>query len=204
VTETRSASYRIEKTDRRLIFRTTNFVAERGSVLHRGIYSQEFASALSSLAVAALAYMVVAINVKRGILAHVVFLMVFVSGFLLLKRFVFKDKFLEAVFDRPAGKTEISIVGITKRMRDSFPIKDIENVLIERKKSEIENPDAVEFVEKISSQHGMAIPGFGEERLFFLLTLKLHDGTDRLIFADSDMPDVMKAHDEIKEFLEKT
>ena len=96
------------------------------------------------------------------------------------------------------------MVGITKRMRDSIPMRDIDNVLIEQKRSEIENPDAVEFVEKISSQHGMAIPGFGEEKTFFLLTLKLRDGTDRLIFADSDMQDVMRAHHEIKEFLEES
>jgi hypothetical protein len=201
MTEAQSVKYRIEKTDGSLIFRTANFAAERGSVLHRGIYSQEFAAALSSLAVAGLAYMVVVMDVKKGILAHIVFLVVFVSGFLLLKRFVFRKKFLEAVFDRTAGKTDIYMIGITKKKRDSIRMEDIDNVLIGQKKSEVENPDAVEFVEKISSQHGMAIPGFGEEKIFFLLTLKLSDGTDRIIFADSDMRDVMQAHDEIKEFL---
>ena len=204
MTETRNGNYRIEKKDGTLIFRTAHFTAERGSVLHRGIYSQEFASALSSLAIAGLAYMVVALNVKKGILANLVFLVVFVSGFLLLKRFVFRERFMEAVFDRTAGKTEISMVGITKKRTDSIPMKDIDNVLIAQKRSQIENPDAVEFVEKIASQHGMAIPGFGEEKIFFLLTLKLRDGTDRLIFADSDMQDVMRAHHEIKEFLEES
>jgi hypothetical protein len=201
VTETQSDKYRIEKTDGSLIFRTAHFAAERGSVLHRGIYSHEFAAALSSLTIAGLAYMVMVIDVKKGIFAHVVFLVVFVSGFLLLKRFVFKEKFLEAVFDRTAGKTEIYTVGITKKKKNSIRMQDIENVLIAQKKSAVENPDAVAFVEKISSQHGMPIPGFGEEKMFYLLTLKLSDGTDRLIFADSDMRDVMQVHDEIKGFL---
>lgn len=202
MTATQGAKYLIEKTGDRLLFRTSNFAAERGSVLHRGIYSREFAAALSSLAVAGLAYMVMVLDVKKGVLAHIVFLTLFVSGFLLFRRFVFREKFLEAVFDKTAGKTHIFMVGITKRETDSIRMKDIDNVLIVQKKSILENPDAVEFVEKISSQHGMAIPGFGEEKVFFLLTLKLRDNTDRLIFADADMRDVMQAHEEIKRFLE--
>jgi len=201
LTETQNNKYRTEKTGDILIFRTSNFTSGRGSVLHSGIYNREFASVLSSVCVAGLAYLVVVMNFKKGILSHVVFLVVFVAGFLFLRGFVFKERYMETVLDHAAGKADIYMVGITKKKKDSIAIRDINNVLIERRKSAVENPDGVEFVQKISSQHGMAIPGFGEEKIFFLLKLKLSDGTDRLIFADSDIQDVIKAHDEIKEFL---
>jgi len=201
VTETQGKNYQREKTGDIFIFRTPNFSAERGSVLHSGIFNREFSSALSSLAVAGLAYMVAVIYLRKGLLPHVVFLLTFVPGFLFLRKFVFKEKLMEVLFDRHAGKTEIFIAGMTRRKKDSFPLGNINNVLIEQKKTAVVNPDGVEFVEKISSQHGMPIPGFGEEKIFFLLTLKLNDGTDRLIFADSNMRDVMDAHNEIKEFL---
>lgn len=201
MTETQNGKYRIEKTGDILIFKTSNFTADRGSVLHSGIYNKEFASALSSLCIAGLSYMVVVMNFRKGVLSHVVFLVVFAAGFLFLRSFIFKEKYMETVFDRSAGRAEIYLAGMTKKRKDRIAIRDIGNILIEQKKSSVENPDAVEFVEKISSQHGMAIPGFGEEKIFFLLKLKLSDGTDRLIFADSDMHDVIRAHDEIKEFL---
>jgi hypothetical protein len=201
LTETQDSNYRVEKTGDILVFRTAHFTAGQGSVLHRGIYSQEFASSLSSLAVAGLVYMAVVMNFRKGILPHIAFLVVFVSGFLFLRGFVFKERYMETVLDHSAGRAEIFHSGITKKKKDSFAIRDINNVLIEQTKAAVENPDGVKLVERISSQHGMAIPGFGEEKIFFLLKLKLADGTDRLIFADSDMQDVIKAHDEIKEFL---
>lgn len=201
MTEAQNRKYRIEKTGAILIFKTSNFTADRGSVLHRGIYNKEFASALSSLCIAGLSYMVVVMNFRKGVLSHIVFLAVFAAGFFFLRSLVFIEKFMETVIDQAAGRTEIYMVGVKRKKRDSISIKDINNILIEQTKSVIENPDGVDFVEKISSQHGMAIPGFGEEKTFFLLKLKLSDGTDRLIFADSDMHDVMRAHDEIKEFL---
>ena len=46
------------------------------------------------------------------------------------------------------------------------------------------------------------IPGFGEEKTFFMLKLKLADGTDRMIYADTEMQGVIDAHEEIKGFLE--
>ncbi len=199
--EALTSEYHTEKTDDTLIFRTSHFTAGRGSVLHRGIYSKEFASALSSLAVAGLTYAVFAANFGKGIIAQVVFLTAFVAGFLALRKFVFEERYMETVFDRSSGKAEIYLVGMTRRRQESIPVADIRDVLIERQRSPVENPDAVEFVEKISSQHGMAIPGFGEEKTFFLLTLKLSDGTGRVIFAGGDMQDAMNAHEEIKGFL---
>lgn len=65
----------------------------------------------------------------------------------------------------------------------------------------MENPDAVDFVQRISAMHGTAIPGFGEEKVSFLLKLILDDSTERVIYDDSNMEDVLSAYDEIREYL---
>ncbi|MBI3592450.1 MAG: hypothetical protein HY099_03050, partial [Nitrospirae bacterium] len=41
-------SYQIEIKDNVLVFRTTSFKAEKGSVLHSGIYNRELASSLAA------------------------------------------------------------------------------------------------------------------------------------------------------------
>lgn len=68
-----------------------------------------------------------------------------------------------------------------------------------------EDSDAAKFVEKISRQHGSVVPGLADEAEFATLSLKLTDGTERLIYAHrvfddnkSDMPTK-----EIKDFIEE-
>jgi hypothetical protein len=105
------------------------------------------------------------------------------------------------VFDATAGEAKISAAWITKRLKETIAISSIREIGIETRKQAVENPDAVEFVEKISLQHGTVIPGFGKEKVFFLLKLRLNDGSERTIYSDSAMQDVISAYDEIKGFL---
>ncbi len=194
-------TYKTEKKNSSLLFRTEHFRADRESVLHKGIYNKEFASALSSLAIAGLVYAALAMEQKRTILPHIAFAVIFIGGYPLLRMFVFKDRYLEVLFDLSKGLAEISVTGLVRRKTESLPLSAVKNILIESKKIGIENPDAVEFVEKISAQHGTVIPGLDEEKTFFMLKLILADGSDRMIFADTEMQDVMDAHEEIKGFL---
>lgn len=197
----REKRYKTERTDSLLLFRTEHFSAERESVLHKGIYNKEFASVLSSLAVAGLIYAALAMQHKRNILPHAAFAVIFIGGYPLFRMLVFKDRYLEALFDPSKGLAEISVAGLIRRKTESLPLSAVKNVLVESKKIGVENPDAVEFVEKISAQHGTVIPGFGQEKTLFMLKLTLADGTDRVIYADTAMQDVMDAHEEIKDFL---
>ncbi len=198
---TKEKGYELSRRGEALVFRTSLFLAERESVLHKGIYSKDFVSALSSLSIAGLVYAALALNYGRTFLFHVVFAAIFIGGYPLFRTFVFKDRFLEALFDRTRGLAEISVTGLTQRKTESLPLAAVKDVLIESRKIAVENPDAVEFVEKISAQHGTVVPGFGEERTFFMLKLKLADGSDRMIYADTKMQDVIDAHEEIKEYL---
>ncbi len=202
MTSGNSGRYAIQRTGDRLAFRTAHFSDDTASVLHSGIYNREFASALASFAVAGIAYMLLAWNSRKAVLPGAAFIFVFAAGFPLFRRFVFRERFLEAVFDAAKGEAEIFIVGITRRKKENIPFAEIVQVIIESHKKTLENPDGAEFVEKISLQHGMAIPGFGEETVLFLLKLKLRDGSDRTIYADTGMNDVIAAHEEIRNFMD--
>jgi hypothetical protein len=193
--------YTIEENENTLIFRTAHFKTDQGSVLHSGIYNREFSSMLASMAAAGLAYPLFAAILKGSIFFYAALLFVVTMSFPLFMRYVFKERFLTAVFDHRAGKVELFLDGLCRRRTDSIPLKNIRNIMIEKKTPVIENPDGVEFVKKISLQHHTAIPGFGDETPFFLLNLGLADDTVRTLYSDSTMKNVIDAYDAIREFL---
>ncbi len=201
MTKGNNRKYSIRRTGSLLTFRTASFSDETASVLHTGIYNREFASVLASLALAGFVYLLLETHFEKTVLFNIVFIVVFIGGFPLFRTFIFRERYLETVFDTAAGKADLFFAGVTRRKKESIALADIGQVLIESRKQKIENPDGVEFVEKISLQHGVAIPGFGEETVRYLLKLKLADGTYRTIYADKDMHAVMEAHGEITAFL---
>ena len=192
--------YTIRKEEDKLIFVTPAFKTELDSVLHSGIYNREFASMLASAAVAGTIFVITAMTTGNAI-AAMVFLLVFAVGILLFRKFVFKENLREVVFNIASGETKIFTTWVTKRLKETIALSNIKEIGIDSSKREIENQDAVDFVKKISLQHGTVIPGFGSESVLFLLKLHLSDGSERTIYADTSMQDVMSAHAEIKEFL---
>ncbi|TNF53219.1 hypothetical protein EP227_06240 [bacterium] len=46
-----------------------------------------------------------------------------------------------------------------------------------------ENIDGIDFVQKISLQHGSPVPGLGDEEEYITLLLNLADGSERIIYA---------------------
>jgi hypothetical protein len=140
-------------------------------------------------------------NIESGMVRSLVFLLIFAGGFPLFRTYIFRESLMEVVFNTAAGQAKIYTRWITKKLKETIALNSIKHISIEKRTQEVENPDAVEFVEKISLQHGTVIPGFGEEKILFLLKLHLADGSERIIYSDSVMQDVLSAHDEIKEFL---
>lgn len=201
MTENQKKTYTIEKKDKLLVFSTENFLVEKSSVLHSGIFNKEFSSMLASSVFAGVASIALIMIYGRTTLAYVVFFLISIGGFPLFRKFVFKDRQMETVFDLKTGRVIITLKGLNKKIKGSFPVKDISGMVIEKETEEIVNPDGMAFVEKISLQHGAVIPGFGEEKVLYILKLNLSDGTDRMIYADSNMDDVISVHGELKEFL---
>jgi hypothetical protein len=210
VSDGKGKKYSILKTDGVMIFRTPHFTAERESVLHSGIYSKELASSIAAGGLVVFLLLLWSFFSRRGGSGGVslygfwgvaLMLGLFVLLSVLFRVYFFKGRNLELVLDKKAGKVEIFFQGLFRNKRDEIPMWEIDNVLIESKKKEVENPEGVEFVEKISLQHGMSIPGFGEEKTFYQIKLKIADGSERTIFADTDMKEALAAHEEIAEFL---
>ncbi|GAB4483357.1 MAG: hypothetical protein OHK006_04080 [Thermodesulfovibrionales bacterium] len=56
-------------------------------------------------------------------------------------------------------------------------------------------------MERISAQHGASIPHFDKETVFFLLKIRTRDGIEEMLYADTEMQDVMSAHEAIKNYL---
>ena len=185
-----------------LTFRTRYFDAGTGSVLHSGIYNREFSSMLASVAAAGLTYMALVNRGGSGWPAFAGLLGVALITFPLFRRYVFREQYLRTVFDKTQGRVSVFREGLYGRVVEDFPLAEIGNVLIETKRTVVENTDGVEFVKKISLQHHTAIPGFGEENALYLLTLKLAGGRDLIIFAGESMEDAISAHAVIKKFIE--
>jgi len=194
-------NYTARKEEDKLIFATPAYRVGPDSVLHSGIYNREFSSVLASAVAAGIVYIIVAMNTGNTIARSMVFLVIFAGGFPFFRKFVFKEGLMEVVFNTAAGEAKVYLSWITKRLKETIPIKNIKGISIESRKLEVENPDAVKFVKQISLQHGTVIPGFGEKKVLFLLKLHLSDGSERTIYSDINMQDVLSAHDDIKEFL---
>jgi hypothetical protein len=193
--------YTIRKEEGRLIFTTPAYKAGPDSVLHSGIYNREFASVLASAALAGLVFAAVAMKTRDTLIGFVIFLVLFAGGGLFFRKFIFRENLMKVVFDTTSGEANIYTTWVIERLRETIAIKSIKEIRIDRIKQEVENPDAVQFVEKISAQHGTVIPGFGREKVLFLLKLCLADGTVRTIYSDEAMHDVISAHEVIKDFL---
>lgn len=187
----------------RLVFRTERFAADKGSVLHSGIFNREFASALTAFGIAGLAYLAVGLRYGKTFLTHAIVFGIFAAGFVLLRILVFKERYLTAEFDRRAAAVRITETGFLRGRTEVVQLNTVERLRIDRKELGVANPDGAAFVEKISAQHGMVIPGFGEEEVYYILQLVLSGGATRTLYADKGEGKALAAYDEISAFLGK-
>ncbi len=181
---TQEKSYSINKDENQLIFTTFSFRADKGSVLHKGIYNYEFASMLSALILCGIIYMLLAFNYRMAVIHYLSIIVVFVFTFISFRKFIFRERRLKIVFDKSNKIARISWPTLISERNEEIPIDNIRSVETGSKKIVPENVDGIKFVEKISLQHGSAIPGLGDEVEFITLLLKLTDGSERLIYAE--------------------
>jgi hypothetical protein len=176
--------YELHTDNDRLIFRTSSFRAEKTSVLNTGVYTKEFSSMLAASAAVALAYMVMnSFFEKSKTITYIVTLVSFVAVFLGSRKFIFRDTFLEADFNRKKRIVSIRRPGVLYSKTEELPFDAIRTIAIGSKKFIPENLDGIDFVQKISAQHGSAVPGLSETEEFVTLSLILTDGSERTIYA---------------------
>jgi len=186
-----NSSYELNIVDNILTFTTASFKAEKTSVLPSGVYSKEFSSMLLASALCTFVYMFTDF-INSTALRSAIFLLFFILFFFGTRKYIFYDKKLKVKFNNNANTVLITRPGIILSKTEELPFSKIRSVEIGNKKFSPNNPDGVAFVEKISAQHGSFVPGLGDEEEFVTLSLKLHDGTERVIFAGhvEDEPEI--------------
>ena len=109
--------FSIEQSADTLVFRTRNFEADRGSVLHSDIYSPELSSMLASFGLASAVSLLLYVTGNMSGFAYLLIGAVLICSFPLLRRFVFRDSFLETVFSKAAGTVEVFACGTRRKKK---------------------------------------------------------------------------------------
>lgn len=195
-------NYSIRTEGNTLIFRTTAFIAEKSSVLHSGVYSREFTSVLFASGIC-MAFYILLSSYMSGLLLYAVLVLTLAAAFILSRSFIFKEKYLKAAFDRDTGKACLFVSGLLTKKREEISLDDIVSVETGSRRFEPENRDGADFVQKISVQHGSAVPGLGEAEEFVTVSLRLRDGSERTIYAAGLGMEPELPVREIREFLSK-
>lgn len=194
--------YQIKTEKDRLIFTTSSFQAEKTSALHKGIYTREFASMLFASATCLLAYMVMVFISREILLIHIlIIIFIFTIAFLVSRKTLFKEKYIKVVFNKSDSTASIIRSGIFKRTTERIPLGHIKSIDVGSKKFTPENIDGIKFVQRISLQHGSFVPGLGDEEEFITLSLRLTDGSERIIYAGKIEGEPEIPLKEIKDFL---
>ncbi len=195
-----TGTYRLEIEDSRVTLRTTSFKAERGSVLHSGIYNREFSSSFVAVTVAAAVLVLFALRGELQLLHYVMAVAVFVVVFPLARVYLFKEPCLETVFDRDTGSVRITLIKPFGSRSIKRSLDSLADIRISHIRMEPENPDGVAFVKKIALQHGTVIPGFGQIEDFYNVELRF-DGEGFIILTTRTEPEARAVVDKLRRYV---
>lgn len=153
-------------------------------MLHTGVYTKEFASMLFASALSFFAYFIIRPVTRSMIFVrYISIITIFVIIFLGARKYIFRESYLKAEFDENDKTVEIVRSGFITKKTEKIPFGDISSVEIGSRKFVPQNIDGIKFVQRISLQHGSAIPGLDEEEEYVTLSLNLTDGTERIIYS---------------------
>lgn len=178
-------NYDLRMTDNQLIFRTTSFMAEKGSMLHSGIYNRELASSLASGACIALLGFFFVSDGNITASQFVLSIALFVFFFLFFRRYIFVKPYLELIIDKSRANIAILVKKTFMKHRSTYPLSLID-VRLDKKTLEPENQDGIKLVEKVALQHGTVIPGFGKTAEFYTVEMEFKNRQRILIFSSED------------------
>ena len=188
-----------------MIFRTSAFRAEKTSVLHSGVYTREFTSMLAASALGVPAYMLVRYAGAESMPVRYIFVVtIFVAAFYFFRKYIFRETYLEVTFDQSDKSVHMVRHGITSGRVENIPFSDIRSVELGNKKFIPENIDGITFVQKISAQHGSAVPELSKVEEFITLSLVLTDGSERTMYAVKVDEEPEMPVQEIRSFIGKT
>lgn len=196
-------SYQIDIKDNTLVFRTSSFKAEKGSVLHSGIYNRELASSLAAGALIMLLGFFFATRFKITTIHFTAALLIFVIFFLLFRTYVFLEPVLRVTVDKQNGNIDITLERIFGKRRISLPITELDNIRQDYLSVTPENPDGIRFVEQVALQHGTVIPGFGKTAEFYTVEMEFKNGKRFIVFSSEEPSKAEKIATKFKNFIER-
>ena len=180
----KESTYQMYTENNKLIFRTSSYRAEKTSVLHAGVYTKEFSSMLFASAAGVLAWLAIN-NLNKELKSAGYFLTftLFIAVFLGSRKYIFKDNYLNVTFNRENRTIHIVRPALIGSKTEVLQFEKIRSVEIGSREFLPENIDGIDFVQKISAQHGSAVPELSEPEEFITLSLMLTDGSARVIYA---------------------
>ncbi len=182
-----SEAYVLERDGAVLLFKTRSYKAEQGSVLHSGIFNREMVSTLAAGAVLVAAVMAaLSMGMRPGMAYAAPAVALFATVFFVFRFFVLSEQELELKMDKDAGIITISTGPMLRKRTLSMPMSDVTGIAYETVVVDPVNRDGIKVVEKISLQHGMHIPGFGERKEFYTVGLNLKGAETVTVFASTD------------------
>ncbi|MEE9524227.1 MAG: hypothetical protein V3V59_05675, partial [Thermodesulfovibrionales bacterium] len=147
-------AFNIEKENGIIRLTTTSFRADRGSVLHSGIFNKELASSFVAAVVASAFLILVVLFSDLGILHYLIAAIIFVIIFPLSRIYVFKEHRLETVLNKDSGTISITLSGPLGKKKIEGPLGAVRDISVDHIRIEPENPDGIKIVKKIALQHG--------------------------------------------------
>lgn len=195
--------YHIEVKDNLLTFSTTSFKAEKGSVLHSGIYNRELASSLASAALVMLLGFFFALSFEITVVHFITALLLFVILFIVFRTYVFLEPILCVNIDKKNGNIDIEIERIVGKKRIIFPLSEFNNIRQDYLSVTPENPDGIRLVETVALQHGTIIPGFGKTSEFYTVEVEFKNDKGFIIFSSEEPAEANEIAKKIKNFIER-
>jgi hypothetical protein len=198
-------AYSLIREKNKLSFRTSSFEADKESVLHKGIYNYELSSTLSALMLSGITYVLMAFNFQMTILHYLANTLIFIVAFIGFRKYIFREKFLEIDFDKTNEMARLRRPWFIGMGTEEIPFASIKSVEVGSSQIRPVNVDGIQFVQKISAQHGSPVPGLGEEKEFVILLLKLTDGSERVLYTGriENISEPSLPLNEIRDFLKK-
>ena len=193
-------SYELKIKNNIFTFSTSSFKAEKGSVLHSGIYNREMSATLAAGACIVAAGFFFALRYDLTVYHFLISLIVFIGLFISFRTFLFKEPLLRMAIDKSRGDITVSVNGFPRAKKAAYRIADISDVRVNTQVFEPQNVDGIKIVEHIALQHGTVIPGFGEIKRLHTVEFVFKDSTLG-VYVSGDETDAGEVAGKIKKFI---
>ncbi len=196
------SDFTLEIKNNLLIFKTTSFKTEKGSILHSGIYNRELASSLASGAFILFLGFFFTLKFNISTIHLLLGLVLFVLSFIFFRTFIFKEPKLTLVIGKEKRNLNLNLQGLINKKID-IPFSGLISIKQGYFKIAPENIDGIRLVERVALQHGTVIPGFGKTVELFTVEMELVRGEKITLFSSENLSDVHEIITKILNFIKE-